>query len=206
MAKQEPLVYGRFYHIYNRGNNGEVIFHSEENYRFFLRQYIHYIEVIATTFAYCLLPNHFHFLIYVRSEVEQKAYHERFHLSKRWNLLDPSKQFRLFFTSYAMAFNRQHQRTGSLFQKNFKRKSVNHRRYFANLVTYIHQNPQKHGLVADFRVWPWSSYSAMLSQQTTRLQRDNVLAWFEGEAAFIEAHELVADEVVIESLITGDWF
>ena len=86
MAKQEPLVYGRYYHIYNRGNNGEIIFRSEENYRFFLRQYGHYIEAVAATFAYCLLPNHFHFLIYIRSQEQQEAFHERLHLSEKGNL------------------------------------------------------------------------------------------------------------------------
>lgn len=206
MTKQEPLVFGRYYHIYNQGNNQETIFRSDDNYRFFLQQYAKYIEPVAATFAYCLLPNHFHFVIYIRREQEQESYHQRFHLSERWNLLDPTKQFRRFFTSYAMAFNRQRQRKGSLFRKNFRRKSVNHENYFTNLITYIHQNPQKHGIVDDFRDWPWSSYGTLLSDRGTRLQRKAVLKWFQNRKNFVESHQTIIEEASIELLLAEDWY
>ncbi|HRP60464.1 MAG TPA: transposase, partial [Vicingus sp.] len=52
-----------YYHIYNRANGSEKIFLNEENYLFFLQKYIEYIHPIAETYCYCLMPNHFHFLI-----------------------------------------------------------------------------------------------------------------------------------------------
>jgi len=56
-------------------------------------------------------------------------------------------------------------------------------------VCYIHFNPQKHGLVSDFRTWPYSSYRAHLSNQATCLRREDVLEWFGGRQGFIAAHQ-----------------
>ncbi|MBN1976347.1 MAG: hypothetical protein JW918_03000, partial [Anaerolineae bacterium] len=61
-----PLEHGQYYHIYNRGNNGENIFIEERNYSYFLGLYAKYIEPIADTFAYVLLRNHFHLLVRIK--------------------------------------------------------------------------------------------------------------------------------------------
>jgi putative transposase len=60
------LQYGVAYHIYNRGNNRENVFVEERNYRHFLQLYAKYIEPVAWTYAYCLLRNHFHFLVKIK--------------------------------------------------------------------------------------------------------------------------------------------
>jgi hypothetical protein len=75
----EPLQYGRYYHIFNRGNNGEILFAERRNYRFFLQRYAQHIQPVAVTYAYCLLPNHFHFVIRTRTEEEQEAYLQEQH-------------------------------------------------------------------------------------------------------------------------------
>jgi putative transposase len=67
-----------------------------------------------------------------------------------------------------------------LFQRPFGRIEITGEDYLIHLVTYIHQNPQKHGLVPDFRSWSYSSYHAILVTDSTRLQRDVVLSWFGG--------------------------
>lgn len=66
MSKLEPLLPGHYYHIYNRGNNGETLFREDRNYRYFLQLYAKHIAPVAETYAYCLMPNHFHFLVQVR--------------------------------------------------------------------------------------------------------------------------------------------
>lgn len=58
------------------------------------------------------------------------------------------------------------------------------------LATCIHHNPEAHGLVDDYRAWPYSSYQAHLSIQATRLQREKVLGWFDGPAGFEAAHRV----------------
>ncbi len=72
MTSPAPLQYGQYYHIYNRGNNRENIFIEERNYRYFLKLYAKYIEPIAHTYAYCLLRNHFHFLVRIKTVEEQE--------------------------------------------------------------------------------------------------------------------------------------
>ena len=66
--KLEVLEKDKFYHIYNRGINGEIIFASNENKRYFLKLYLKYLENKADTFAYCLMDNHFHFVTRVIKE------------------------------------------------------------------------------------------------------------------------------------------
>ena len=73
------------------------------------------------------------------------------------------------------------------------------------MVIYIHRNPQKHRLVPDFRQWPYSSYHALLAAQPTRLQREEVLGWFDGAPGFVAAHEQGSHEGRIASLIDEDF-
>lgn len=54
------------YHIYNRGNNAQPIFFSRENYLFFLKKVRKHILPHADILAWCLMPNHFHFMVYVK--------------------------------------------------------------------------------------------------------------------------------------------
>lgn len=112
MTSLEP---DKFYHIYNRANRNEKIFLNTGNYQFILRKYQQYIEAIVETFCYCLMPNHFHLLIKIKSPEEIKNWGENSDKSG----LYCGKKFSNFFSSYAQAFNKQHNRTGSLFQKHF---------------------------------------------------------------------------------------
>lgn len=73
MTSPAALQYGQYYHIYNRGNNQENLFREERNYRYFLKLYASYIEPIADTYAYCLLRNHFHLLVRIKTVEEQET-------------------------------------------------------------------------------------------------------------------------------------
>ena len=77
--------------------------------------------------------------------------------------------------------------------------------YFTRLITYIHQNPQKHGFVKDFRDWKWSSYGALVAITPTRLQRDDVLDWFGGLSRFVEAHDTTISFGDLASLAPEDF-
>ena len=70
MTSPSPLLYKTYYHIYNRGTNGENIFNEERNYEHFLNLYEKHIEPVAETFAYCMLRNHFHIMVRIKSEDE----------------------------------------------------------------------------------------------------------------------------------------
>jgi putative transposase len=203
MAKQIPLVCGGYYHIYNRGNNRENIFIEERNYAYFLDLYTKYITPIAETYAYCLLRNHFHLLVRILTKEELVAHANPKGLGDPAGL-DASQQFGKLFDAYAKAVNKAYNRTGSLFQHPFGRIRVTSDEYFAQLIRYIHFNPQKHGFVEDFREYPYSSYKALLSSKPTRLARDQVLEWFSGQPAFIAAHTLSTDERQIAEWVAED--
>jgi len=176
---------GCFYHVYNRGNNRENIVCEEENYRFFLRRYKRYVLRYVDTYAYCLMPNHFHFLVRVKDTVLGSAEREE-------GKLTPLEQaFRDFFISYAKSFNQRYHRTGSLFQYKFKRKPVKDEAHLMCLVVYIHENPVEAKLCTRLRDWVYSSYRAIISKskKPTSVLRDDVLAWFGGRRGFILAHQ-----------------
>lgn len=185
---------GCFYHIYNRGNNRENIFYNNENYKFFLRRYDEYLSPVVETYAFCLLPNHFHFLIRVK---EPKVVSP----SQKAKPLNTSNAFQRLFTSYSMAINKQQKRTGSLFQKPFKRIKINSIQYLANVVFYIHANPQLHKITDDFRDYPWSSYNRILTNKPSALNKSAIVAWFSNSENYISYHAQKIELALLKELI-----
>lgn len=186
---QIPLEEGKFYHIFNRGNNSDRMFYKPENYRFFLRRLDQYLSVFIEVYAYCLLPNHFHLLVRVKETgnvpLPGKALHP-----EGARLLDPtSAAFHRLFTSYSKAINKQEGRHGSLIENPFKRKEVSTAQYLSNLVFYIHANPQLHGICGDFRQYPWSSYQRILFNTPSKLQKQEVVNWFNDTENYISYHD-----------------
>lgn len=202
---------GKYYHIYNRANGDENLFRSEENYDFFLRRYLHFMKGWVSTFSYCLMPNHFHLFIRVntRDEVNyalRKPSHDI--NSKKQNYTTDedlsramSKQFAKLFSSYTQALNKQIDRTGSLFQKNFKRKEVSNLSYFQNLIVYIHNNPVSHGFVNHIEDWGHSSYHALRNTMGELLDHNEVISWFDSKENFEYCHQEALDLRNINGLI-----
>jgi len=209
MPSPSPLLYDTYYHIYNRGNNRENIFVQERNYAHFLNLYIKYIGLVADTFAYCLLRNHSHVLVRIMAEdkilenektlkvstVKQRhggqdnfATKNIGRASKPLGSLYVSKKFSDFFNAYAKAINNAYGRTGSLFQHPFGRVKITSDIQLFRVIAYIHQNPQKHGFVDDFRNWKYTSYDAFLSEKPTHLQRATVLNWFGDKSEYVKLH------------------
>jgi REP element-mobilizing transposase RayT len=181
------LEEGHFYHIYNRTVDKKPMFKSEGNYEFFLKQYDQYLSPVLDTYAYCLLINHFHLL--VRISPDLTTFRKLSNLTTDKTTHDiVSHQFRKFFQSYAMAFNKQQERIGTLFQTPFKRALVDNDQYLTYLVYYIHANPQLHGLIDDFRDWKWSSYARILIDKPSKLKKQEVLDWFGNKDGYIKFH------------------
>lgn len=191
MAKEEhyftKFEEGKFYHIYNRTIDKKQMFANEGNNQFFLKKLKNYLFEVADVYAYCLLDNHFHLLIRIK---------ENLCSFKLTNGIDDktethkivSKQFRVFFQSYALAFNKQQNRFGTLFQTPFKRAVVDDDNYFTHLIYYIHSNPQKHKLITDFRDWKWSSYKGIISSKPSKLMKKEVINWFGNEEEYLNFH------------------
>jgi len=185
-----------FYHIYNHANGDENMFRTEENYFYFLKRYAQYVNPIADTYAYCLMPNHFHFLVRIKENASIKITLESMKkdLTGFENLSGlVSKQFSNLFNAYSKAFNQMYERKGSLFNRPFKNIEVKDITYFTKLVHYIHANPVHHGFVKSMDDWPYSSYSSFISNKNTMLKREEVLDWFNGKDEFIKYHHQPID-------------
>lgn len=211
MKKHTELIQSdTYYHIYNRGINGETIFKKETNYSYFLFQYAKHIEPVADTYAYCLLNNHFHLLIKTKSESDILTNIQEINKLKKWipdsnttksSSFYISNQFAKLFNSYAQAINKTEGRTGSLFETPFRRIEVASDSYFSKLVYYIHNNPQKHGFVLDFRKYLHSSYNSHLTSFQTKLKREELLQWFGSIEQYKKFHKENHDENKITDLI-----
>ncbi len=176
---------GNYYHIYQAAAPGELLLPDEEAYRRCLGLYAEALTPVVETFAYCLLPDHAHFLVRVKP------------LARLAEIGGMSVERRLaaWLAACATEFGRITPLPPPLCL------TVPARRYLTHLVVYIHQNPERHGVVAHFRQWPHTSYLALLSEQPTRLARETVLDWFLGREWFDDAHWQPVDESRIGFLI-----
>ncbi|MEO9210035.1 MAG: transposase [Ginsengibacter sp.] len=155
----DPLLPSTYYHIFNHANSDEDLFRESENYRYFLQQYHKHIDAVADTYCCCLMPNHFHLLVRIKSKeaiTKHLPYFKNMEGTAATNLL--SKQFSNFFNGYTKAFNKKYERRGSLFLKNFKRKIITEKEYLSAVILYIHLNPVKHGFTVKPDDWKWTSY------------------------------------------------
>lgn len=185
----ESLMPDTFYHIYNRGINGENIFKCDQNYRYFLNKFRQYVNPIANIYCYCLLSNHFHFLIKTKTEVElRKIFNEEKYVHKPFPHI-VSKQFSNFFNGYAQAFNKMFLRTGGLFEEPFRRKSITNDEYLVQIILYIHLNPVRHKLTKDYQNFPYSSFKPLLFDQDMQPVMEEITALFGGRESFVKNHQ-----------------
>ena len=201
-----PLEENQFYHIYNRGNDGIDLFYQNRNYVYFLKKYDLYLSDYLDTYAYCLLPNHFHLLVKIKSKSDFLIKHSEFPSVKDLEKMTAgeivSELFRRFFMSYSKSINIQQSRTGSLFQKNFRRKLIGNESYFTSMVYYIHNQLRHHGFInMDDKDYQWSSYSRFLLDKESKLRKFEVLSWFGGKQEFIQFHVVQRNTKDISELI-----
>ncbi len=212
----KPLIPDNFYHILNRGNNKNIIFYKKENYDYFLRKYDEYLSDYLTTYAYCLLGNHFHFLVKLNTtkQILQTAKKLKDIPNRLAKFLEQGKsekteiagliisnQFRKFFMSYAKAINKQENRTGSLFQKNFERLIIDNIKYLNNVIDYIHKNPVYHNFTNDYKDYPYSSYERIMKPKSSKLPKQVILENFNGKENYIQFHSKNHSFNIIEKYI-----
>jgi putative transposase len=140
-----------FYHVYNRGVNRQVIFEDDEDFDYFTslfkrhlqptvehdskgREYPHYRPEIDLL-AYCLMPNHFHLLVYQKESADALV-----------------GLMRSIATAYTLYFNKRHNRRGPLFESHYLASMVQTDRYLQHISRYIHLNHSQ------YKQWSYSSY------------------------------------------------
>jgi len=195
------LQFNKYYHIYNKGNGNEKLFLTEKDYKYFLLKFQRFISPIAETFAYCLIPNHFHFLIKIKEEFEIQEYLNQTGCSRLATLNDVNRPFSNFFNSYSKSFNKVHNRSSKLFKTPFNKILINKEEYFTYLIYYIHRNPIHHKLSNDLESWKYSSYKSFLTNTISLINKDEVLKWFSNKEDFLKFHNENVDLYKIEHLI-----
>ena len=142
------------YHIFNRGNQKQQLFFSDANYLYFLEKFRKNIFSSCEILNWCLMPNHFHFLIYVTDKSCELVPNRLIPIQ---NL---SEQFRITLSGYTKGIQKQEQITGNLFQQNTQAKLIgsDNYRYSVQAFHYIHQNPMKASLVNKMEDWRYSSF------------------------------------------------
>ncbi len=183
-----------FYHVYNRGINGGNIFLNTDNYHFFLNKFSKYLNSVCNVYSYCLMPNHFHFLVKIKSKEELIHF-----VNSEIKINDEiknglhsfesifSKQTAKFLSSYTQALNKVSNRHGALLESPFKRIKIDSEDYLKNLIIYIHQNPTS--LDLDFRTYVFSSYKAIISTNQTNIKRKEVIDLFNDLENFKFVHQ-----------------
>ncbi len=140
-TRMVPFVTGEYYHLYNRGNSKQIIFHDEQDHLYFINllaivnseqrvksgvnKIVDPEESIISIGAYCLMPNHFHILVKQEKDSGITMFMQK------------------LLTGYSMYYNKKYKRTGSLFEGKFKSKYAGEDRYLKYLFSYIHLNPLK---------------------------------------------------------------
>ncbi len=181
-----PFNEGQFYHIYNRGSGRQPIFFEDENYHYLLRLFKKYTLVTEiTVIAYCLMPNHYHFL--VRQDGDPSA-----------GLL-----FQRVFNAYTKAINKKYDRTGTLFQGRYRCILLVKTNYLFHLCRYIHANPVIAGLAASPEQWPFSNFQEWIGLRAgTLCDHDFVHTNFGTAEEYIEfVQEYLANKAEIPAEI-----
>ena len=131
-----------YFHIMNRGNNGQHIFTCDEDYAYYLEKLSNLKnEHPFDLYHYCLMGTHVHMLVKTQKETDFSVF------SKRLNL------------SYANYFKRNYGCLGHFWQGRFKSQLIGNDIYFMQCGKYIELNPIRAGMVEDPSEYKWSSYS-----------------------------------------------
>jgi len=139
--RRNRFVAGHYYHIYNRGCNRERIFSTHDNYIYLLQKVKRLLrEIPLVIIAYCLMPNHYHFVIRQEGDIPISTFIQR------------------LFLTYTQAYNKQQGRSGPLFEGRFKCVHIDSDEYVIHLCRYVHLNPIVAGLVSRPEDWPYNNY------------------------------------------------
>jgi putative transposase len=179
-----PDVAGQYYHVYNRGCNRENIFSNDGNYRYLLQQAKKFLIGSGIgVVTYCLMPNHYHFLLRSDSDGSIARFIQR------------------LFNSYAQAFNKQQDRSGTLFEGRAKSIWVDDEKYLLQLCRYIHLNPVVAGLVSRAEDWQYSNYLDWIGERDgTLIDREFIRTYFAKPSEYVTFIETSIEAAIAAKL------
>lgn len=178
-----PFINGEYYHIYNRGLEKQNIFTNNKDYSRFIQTVFYYQiqnpkpkfstykrtktfpidenKKIVSIVCYCLMPNHFHFLI---------------KQTKDGGISEFMRKISESFTKYR---NTKYNRQGPTFQGVFKVVSIETDEQLVHVSRYIHLNPLVSLLVKDLKFYAWSSYLDYIGMRDNpAVKKEEILSFF----------------------------
>lgn len=184
MGRRPRVHYhGAFYHVINRGNQGQRIFKDKADFRLFqLLVRDAQRQFGFKLYAYVLMPNHFHALI----QISQRPL---------------SKVMQSVLYRYTRYYNQRYHKAGHLFQGRYKAILCDKESYLLELVRYIHLNPVRAQMVTDPKTYPWSSHRMYLEGKATQeVAVEEILSqWSKRRRQAIVAYE----EFVLDGIKQG---
>ncbi len=155
MDRTTPIVNNEPYHVYNRGNNRQTIFHDWADYQAFVKK----MEITAArhsvlVVAYVLMPNHYHLLSVQRTGGSI------------------SDMMEALGTSTAKRYNAKYKHVGHLFEGPYRYSLVATDPGVAEVARYIHLNPVRAGLVPLPEDWAWSDFRTRVTGLNDQIFRD----------------------------------
>lgn len=191
-----PFVNDHYYHIYNRGVEKKHIYQNQWDYIRFTKTIKYYQlegpkqrlskylinqllepnpdKKIVEIICYCLMPNHFHFLV---KQLKKGGITE--FVSKLSN-------------SYTKYFNTKYHRVGPLLQGEFKAVLVEADEQLIHLSRYIHLNPVVSLVVKDLNQHKWSSYHEYIENKNGICSKEDILGFFKSSKKY---EKFVLDQV-----------
>ncbi len=158
-----------FVHIFNRGVNKMTIFKDVHDYNWFLNkmQKLNFYNIFRVI-SYCLMPNHFHFYLIIKTDDSVSILFQRLQLA------------------YAKYFNNKYDHSGHLYENNFKSVHVNKEEHAIYLSKYIHLNPVKAGLVNTPELWKYSNYIDIINRKTEKFYNYFYKSYFHSPKGYID--------------------
>src|SRR5690606_25022373 len=204
----EKFEFGAIYHLFNKTIGGRKLFLGDMDYTRFLNKFDRYFGPYINLYAFCLIPNHYHFMFRVKTleEINQnklkyEGSKEAVTFLKIRTEIDPflTDQLRRWFSGTSLYMNKKYNVSGQLFLEKAKRVSVKTEKKVFYLLCYIHHKPIHHGITNKYEDWPHSSYLKYLSlnpdlgyvELLTMLGNEDLLT---GRSCFIRMHEEFKEE------------
>ncbi|GLR18551.1 hypothetical protein [Portibacter lacus] len=185
---------GDYYHLYNKVVGNELLFKPKQDYDRFLSRFRKYMCPYMKGYSYCLMPNHFHFLIrvleinLVQIESEQTSCsRELINGQVSLNKFLESQLSRML-SGYTLSFNKRYKRMGQLFKQGTKRVLIKSHTRLSQLLCYVHHNPIHHGITNNYRYWQFCSYNAYANEVNTQIAKNEMLEFLGGKEQFFLLH------------------
>lgn len=179
-----PFEFGKTFHIYNFGNNREILFRDKRDYSFFINLLEKYLPPTCCIYAFVLLPYYFHLLIHFKNKAETPY----FYRTGKFKIQRPFVQI---FTSYAMNYNRWYNRSGSLFQEHLPRTPIINDVQFRKVLINIHLAPFVYNTKENIETYPYSSYQHYINEnETSLLNKSYTTLLFSDMENLIKSHKL----------------